>query len=482
MKINLLNSNADREARRITMAVALVFTLLVGALAALGAGASYRAATRGTSVLHEFGQLLTLSEIQKLAWGNDSTNDPFVTPDDRLNILLLGIGGEGHDGPLLTDTIILASLDRKDKRIGLLSIPRDLAYPLGNGRFEKINAVNAYAEKAHPGSGAEDTAQAFQKLLDVRIDRVICMDFKGFEEFVDDLGGIDVTVENSFSDSSFPTAENGPDPYKWTTVSFTKGPQHMDGARALTYARSRHGNNGEGSDFARSRRQQIVLEAVRSKLFSLGTLSNPSKVTQLWTALSSHIQTDLTAWDALKLMPLAMDFKNTAIKSNVLTDAPDGELVGTTVEGNFMLFPRKPDWSEIRAMASDPFDTKAEIAQQAKPVTNIKLEIKNGTYRTGFASQVSDKLETLGYEVEATSNAVQRGYDKTVIYDLTNGANPTELARLKKYLDADVATTAVSPNRTILAENSAREELYSTATQYLVILGDSSLGLVNAYK
>lgn len=482
MKIDLLNPEADRNARRITLLVAAVFTLVVGSLASLGAGASYRAATRGTNVLNEVGQMLSLGGLQKLAFaGGANADDPFATPDGRINILLLGVGGGNHDGAQLTDTIILASLDRQNKRIGLLSIPRDMAYPLGNGRFQKINAVNAYAEKEHPGEGAKYTAEAFHKLLDVRIDRVIRIDFKGFEKFVDALGGVDVNVERSFTDNSFPTEDDGPNPYKWTSVSFQKGWQHLDGARALTFARSRHGSNGEGSDFARSRRQQLVIEAVRTKLFSLGTLGNPKKVTDLWSALSSNIQTDLTAWDALKLTPLASSFKDTTIKTRVLTDAIDGELVASNVDGAFMLFPRKPDWSELRAAAADPFTTKEEIAQQNRPNEHISLEIKNGTLRTGFASQVSAKLEAMGYSVEATGNANHRGFEKTVIYDLTNGAKPQELAKLKKLLDANVAQTTPSAGKTVQTDSQSSENLYTTATHFLVILGDSSLSLVSPY-
>ncbi len=483
MKINFLNPDAERKARRITLVVAAVFTLVVGGLASLGAGASYGAATRGTNVLQEMGRMLSLNEITRLNWGQPgaSESDPFATPDGKINILLLGIGGDGHDGSQLTDTIILASLDRQNKRIGLLSIPRDLAYPLGNGRFQKINAVNAYAEKEHPGQGAAYTAQAFEKLLDLRIDRVVKVDFAGFEKFIDALGGVDITVEKTFSDSSFPTDDRGPNPFKYTTVTFKKGTEHMDGARALTFVRSRHGSNGEGSDFARSHRQQLVLDAVRTKMFSLGTLSNPQKITELWSAVSSHVQTDLTAWDALKLTPLAMNFKDTAIKTNVLDDAADGELVSTNVEGSFMLFPRKPDWSEIRNLAADPFTSKEEIAKQERPAEPISVEIKNGTQRTGFASQVSSKLETLGYNVEATGNATKRGYEKTVIYDLTNGAKPNELARLKKLLDANVSTSPPIKGKSITTENSAVENLYTTATNFLIILGDSSLGLINPY-
>lgn len=481
MKINLIHASAEKKARRMTLIVAGVFTICVGALASLGAGASYQASTKGTSVFQEVGHFLTFSDIRHLVMGgSDTADDPFATPDGRLNILLLGIGGEGHDGAQLTDTIIFGSLDLKTKRIGLVSLPRDLAFPLGGGRFEKINAVNAYAEQERPGEGAIVTAQAISKLLNVRIDRVVRIDFAGFEEFVNALGGLDITVEKSFTDSSFPTDDSGPNPYKWTTATFTKGTEHMDGHRVLTYVRSRHGTNGEGSDFARSRRQQIVLDAVRSKLLSIGTLTNPKKISDLWTSISSHLQTDLTAWDVFKLMPVALRFSDAKVTSHVLTDNPDGELIPSNVEGAFMLFPKKPDWSEIRDIAADPFVSKEDVVNAERPKERITVEIRNGTQHGGFAAQVSDKLSSLGYVISSTSNATQRGYEKTVIYDLTDGSKSDELARLKKLLDANVSS-APPTGQTVLTESGARESLTGTTTQFLIVLGDSSLNLITPY-
>jgi len=482
VKINFLETDVERKARRTTVLAAGLFTLFVGLLAAVGAGASFRAATHGTTVLAEVGNILTLADITHFSLGgsSQSEDDPFATPDGRLNILLLGVGGDGHDGAQLTDTIILASLDRTNKKIGLVSIPRDLAYPLGGGRFEKINAVNAYAEQEHPGFGAKTTAQAFEKLFNTRIDRVIKIDFKGFTDFVDVLGGLDINIEHSFSDYQYPTSDDGPNPFKWQVVSFKQGAEHMDGDRVLMYVRSRHGNNNEGSDFARNRRQQIVLDAIRSKLLSLGTLSNPKRITDLWTAVSSHVQTDITAWDGLKLAPLAMNMSQTNITSNVLTDAGDGELIPTTVDGSFMLFPRKPDWSEIRNIIANPFQTKDQLAQQDRPQDHITVEIRNGTFRTGFASLVSDKLTGLGYAVGNVGNAGTRGYERTVIYDLTDGKKTADLAKLRTLLGANVATSPPT-NGSIATDNGGHESLNGTSTDFLIILGDSSFGLVNPY-
>ncbi len=479
LKINFLNSDAERSARRSTVLVAGVFTVLVGMLATLGAGASYRAATKGVNVLSEVGSFFSFAELRQLV-GNDAaaSHDLFATPDGRLNILILGIGGDGHDGPQLTDTILLASYDRSQKKLGLVSIPRDLAYPLGDAKFEKINSVNAYAELDAPGQGAEKTAVAFSKLFETRIDRVVKIDFKGFEAFIDAMGGVDVTVEKTFTDTQFPTDDSGPTPNQWTSVTFTKGVEHMDGHRALTYARSRHAAGGEGSDFARSRRQQLVIKAVRDRLLSIGTLANPKKLTDLWTAISSHVQTDFSVWDLLTLAPEAGRVSDLAITTQVMTDDPTGELVAGTVDGAFMLFPRRSDWSEIRAIVANPFESKHALAD-AQRAKNVLLEIKNGTTRSGYAAQVAATLERDGYDVLATGNAQERNYERTVIYDLTNGTKLDELVKLKKSLNANVAS--VSPTKEILHEDGTREMLSTTSAQFLVILGNSSLSFVDPY-
>ncbi len=482
LRINLLDTEVDKVARRMTVIVAAIFTLLVGSLATLGAGASYRAANHGTNIFSEVGQFFAFSEIKRLILGEsaNSQSNPLETPDGRFNVLLLGIGGTGHEGSQLTDTIIFASFDKNTDRLGLVSLPRDLAFPLGGGRFQKINSVNAYYELEHPGEGAKLTAEAFERLLGVRLDKVVKIDFAGFEKLIDALGGIDVKIENSFTDNSFPTDTFGPNPYEWTSVSFEKGTEHMNGKRALTYVRSRHGTNGESSDFARSRRQQTVLSAIRERLLSLGTISNPKTITDIWSALSGNITTDLTAWDAIKLSPNLLSFSAENITNHVLTDAPGNELVAGTIDGAFMLFPRRADWSEIRDLVMNPFDSKQALTEASRPQEKIQLEIKNGTNRTGYAGLVASTLEKTGYLITATSNAKRRGYERTVIYDLTGGAKPNELAKLKKMLDANVATTAPD-GKILLSDGKTNESISETSTHFLIILGESSINLVSAY-
>ena len=479
LQVDFLGRNQEQKARKTTVVIAAVFTLVVACLAAFGASASYRAASKGTSVFQEFGNMFQVGNFIGFHMPGQSgdPNDPFNTPDGKINILLLGVGGDGHDGSQLTDTIIVASLDRKNNKIGLVSVPRDLAYPLGGERYEKINAVNAYAEKDHPGEGATYTAQAFSQLFNIRFDRVVKIDFKGFEEFVDNLGGLDINVPTSFTDNSFPTDDNGPNPNQWTSVSFKQGVEHMDGHRVLTFVRSRHGNNGEGSDFARSRRQQIVLDAIRSKLFSLGTLDDPKKVSSLWSSISSHVQTNLTAWDAIKLLPIATHFSSANIMSTVLTDAPDGQLVPRNLAGAFMLFPKNNDWEPIRNIMADPFTTAQSKEDALRPAQDVVIEVRNGTNLTGFASQVSDKLKKSGYTVLSTGNATLRNYQKSVIFDMTEGSMPDELAKLKQLLNANVSTISPIDGNLISADGS-KERVNASTTQFLIILGTGSSNLM----
>ncbi len=487
LEVNFISQDPERKTRRQTYFLAGIFTVIVAIISATGAHASYQAVRSGRSVFTEVSRLPVINDIRHLVFGDDGENSINIPPDDHLNILLLGIGGEGHDGSFLTDTILYGSLDTKNNTVGLVSIPRDLAYPLGNGQFEKINAVHAYEEQAHPGEGAKQTARAFEKLFDVRIDHVVRIDFKGFVAFIDAIGGIDVNVERAFTDWQYPTWDD-----KWMTILFKKGEQHMDGQTALIYTRSRHGNNGEGSDFARSRRQQLVILSAQHKLFSLGTLTDPKKLAALYSAIATHIQTDLSPWDAVKLATMVPNISRDRIKMNVLSDAPDGQLNDATVNGAFMLFPRKPDWSEIRTVMKNPYviatkDASTSTKATIKPIESARVEIKNGTTRTGFASQIAAKVEKNDFEVIAFGNAIRRGYETTTIYDLTHGKKPDALARLRDSLNASVSSNIPPwirlPDQnitTILSQDGlAPERIQFANTDFLVILGETSYPLID---
>lgn len=482
--VNFLSVNHDAAARKKTYILAGVFTLFVTLASFAGAAASYRSVERGTDVLTEFSRLPVIADVKNLVFGNDSRsvgasiqeND---TEPELMRILVLGIGGPGHEGSLLTDSIMLATVDLEQKKVGMVSIPRDLAFPRSNNTFEKINAVHAWAEQDHPGEGAVRTAQKFSDFFSVNIDHVIRIDFRGFAALIDAIEGIEVDVENTFVDNQYPTNDE-----KWQTVSFKKGLQKMDGKTALMYVRSRHGNNGEGSDFARARRQQLVMLAVRQKLLSLNTLSDPGKLSKLYQTITNHIQSDLSPWDAMKLAPLLNDFSSDKIQTHVLTDAEDGELVAANINNNFLLFPRGNDWTQIKSIISDPFSSKEEREKNAPQMA--KVEVKNGTQRTGLAFQISNTLNMEGFRAQNMGNATRRTYARTILVDLTNGQKSAELAKLRRQLDADISLSNVTSTigsdgikrRAVYAAASSLETVFNDDTDFLVLLGESSYELV----
>ncbi len=479
MSVNFLSTDHDAAARRKTFALAGVFTLFVALVAFAGAAASYQSVQRGTNVLTEFGRLPVISDVGRMVFGasvipNDSLAGIDTEPD-LLRILVLGIGGAGHDGSLLTDTIIMITVDQKTNKVGMVSIPRDMAFPRGDGTFEKINATHAWQEQDHPGEGAIRTAKIFSDFFGTPIDHVVRIDFRGFASLIDAIGGVDIEVDRGFTDTQYPTADE-----LWQTVSFKKGQQHMNGETALIYVRSRHGNNGEGSDFARSARQQKVLMAVRAKLLSLNTLADPGKLAKLYQAITSHLQSDLTPWDAIRMAPLVQNFSGDNVENHVLTDAPDNELVAANVNGSFLLFPRGNDWTRIKSLMKNPFSTQEERDQMAPKLS--KVEVKNGTLHTGLAFQTSNTLNLAGFEASNMGNAGRRNYQRTLLVDLTDGKKSDELAKLRRQLNADVSLSSVTSTHTpdgkvrraVYGEAASLEAVINDDTDFLVILGENS--------
>jgi len=236
--------------------------------------------------------------------------------NDRINILLLGMGGEGHDGAYLTDTIILASLKPSTKQVALISIPRDLSAPINSSGWRKINSINAYAEMAEKGSGGEATVEALAELLQIPIHYYVRVDFNGFVEVIDELGGIEVNVENTLDDYTYPIKgeEDNPNYYaRFEHLHIDQGSQKMSGELALKYVRSRHALGLEGSDFARAKRQQIVLEAVKEKLLSRQTLLNPVTIGKLVSEFNKNVTTNLNVWEMLRLWDLFKDINREQI-------------------------------------------------------------------------------------------------------------------------------------------------------------------------
>ncbi len=382
--------------------------------------------------------------------------------EDRINILLTGMGGLGHSGPFLTDTIIVASIQPSTNKVAMLSIPRDLSVSIPGYGWRRINSVNHYGELQNPGDGAAYTANFIGDLLDIPIHYYVRVDFKGFEEVINELGGLDIYVDTSFSDSQFPT-----DNYGYTTISFTQGWNAMDGVTALNYARSRHGNNGEGSDFARSQRQQKVIKAVKDKLLSVSTIFNLRKVNALYDTYQENVSTNLEPWEMIRFAKMARDIDDSNISTLVLDNGPDGLLYSTMINGAYLLFPRDESYFEIHQVVDNIFNPQEYLTRPERAT----VEIRNGTKVNGLAYETSVDLTKLGFDVERIGNAVAQDYEKTVIYDLTNGNKQRSLERVKEFFNANV-TTNVPLWLTEDAPDDGTDRLAPSSADFLIILGN----------
>lgn len=361
----------------------------------------------------------------------------------QVNILFLGIGGDGHDGGQLTDTIMVFSIDTKNNKVAMLSIPRDLAVPIENLGWRKINNVNAYAEASQPGSGGIATSQAISNILQAPIDYYIKVDFAGFKQIIDYFGGVEIDVENSFNDYAYPAVGRENDPIynnRFEHLRIEKGRQIMDGELALKYARSRHAYGVEGNDFARARRQQKVIEAIKNKALSAETLTNPKLIANILDELNKNIDTNLKIWEIIKTWHLVKDIKSENIISKVLSNDPNSLLVDTIgTDGAYLLMPRTGNFSEINYLFNNIFNTAPEAVKTKIKNEQAKIKILNGTWINGLASKMSANLSKYNFNIVSIGNCSRQNFERSVIYDLTFGAKKDSLEALKKETGANVS-------------------------------------------
>ncbi len=342
--------------------------------------------------------------------------------EDRINILLLGIGGPGHEGPYLSDTNIILSIRPSVNQVAMISVPRDLAAKINGHGLKKINNANAFGEAEKSGNGGEYARKIFEETFNINIPYYARVDFSAFKELIDNVGEIIVNVERPFTDTSFPDNNDA-----LRTVSFDAGPQQMNGERALTFARSRHGNNGEGSDFARTKRQQLVLASFKKKLLSAGTFLNPITLQKVISSLSKHINTNLDFGQIMFLINMAKTIDSREMKTLVLDDAPNGllkPLIGQ--DGAYLLAPKNNSYAEINSAIQNIFNAtntpavSAPDQNKAAPISmsipTAKIEIQNGTWRVGLAAIKKQELEKDGLYVSAVGNSVKRPIATTIIY------------------------------------------------------------------
>ncbi len=256
---------------------------------------------------------------------NPIKKDPELKRDSTGKLttaLIVGIDTRSGTSELRnTDSMIVASYNHETNEVIMISVPRDFYVKVPNENwYTKINGIYQHGENNKVG-GMNLLKTVLQEVTGYEIQYYAMVDLQGFVKIVDTVGGVTVNVENSFIDYRYPREGSTGSVYE--TVSFEKGVQKMNGATALKYSRSRQSINPlEGSDFARARRQQNVIVALKDKILSSDTLLNPSKVLEILNAVEKNVKlSEFTSEDIQALVNLAQRQKeNKAIISSFVLD------------------------------------------------------------------------------------------------------------------------------------------------------------------
>lgn len=286
----------------------------------------------------------------------DTVQVPEPTPvpawdQGRVNILLLGVDQracEETGGAWRTDTMILVGLDPETKTASVLSFPRDLWVEIPTFGPNRLNAAHVFGEAYdYPGGGPALLKRTILENFGVPVHYYIRINFDGFRQVIDALGGIEIDVEEPIWDDRYPTDDCG-----YQTVKFDVGHYHMDGDQALKYARSRH----YSSDFNRARRQQQVLFAIYEKATSLRVIT---RIPDLWAAKGEAIQTDLSLIDVMKLARLGMQVDRDNIRTGVIDETMTYNM--TTDKGWQVL---GWDHQKVGALLQDLFGASNSVSER----------------------------------------------------------------------------------------------------------------------
>ena len=344
-----------RSKRRKLLILPLILLALAGGLFALSRTPFGQSLLAPVSFFVQLARPISLTEV-----------------DGRVNILVLGLDSRTDSFSGLTDTILIGSASPLEGDAALVSIPRDFwlnLAPYGSG---KINTAFNYAGIQKDGKFDSQKALEFSKskiegVLGIEIPYWVVVNFEGFKEIIDTLGGINVTVDTAFDDYAYPTPN-----YGYKHISFKAGPQVMNGEKALEYARSRSGTNGEGSDYARVRRQQKVILGVKDKVMSFNLLLNPGKLSQLYKQINAAVMTNASLGEIRKALEIADKFSDLGQISSLVLDPSSGlvyhPLNPAPYGGAWVLLPEGGNFSKIQAAVRNLlFGSEAGQASETQP-------------------------------------------------------------------------------------------------------------------
>lgn len=272
--------------------------------------------------------------------------------EGKTNFLILGKGGEGHEAPDLTDTIIFASVNHKDFSMTLISLPRDIWVP---ELRTKLNSVYYWGNRREVGGGIVLAKSSVEEIIGQPVHYGVVLDTSGFKRIIDALDGVSVDVEREFVDDRYPILgkENdfcdGDPEFKcrYETIHFQVGSQYMDGETALKFVRSRNAPGDEGTDLARSSRQQKVIQAIKEKVLTRDVLLSVRKLTLLKEAVLESTETDMPGSVAAIIGRRIFDGES-KIRTFVLSDEfLENPPKSPKYDNLYVFLPKEGNWEKV---------------------------------------------------------------------------------------------------------------------------------------
>ena len=299
-------------------------------------------------------QKINIKPIDLLAFfGQGSQN--IEKTNDYTHFLLLGTRGEGVDSPNLSDSIIVFSYYHPQNQVTITSLPRDLWVP---SLQAKINTAYHYGEIASSGAGIALAQASVLETTGIPINYTAVVNFTLFKKLIDLVGGVDVFLVKGFTDPQFPIfgQENAlPESSRYESITFSAGNLHLDGDTALKFVRSRHSEGEEGTDFARSQRQQLLLASLRQKILTAEFLLNKNKVNSLLDLVSQNTKTNIQSSLYPYLVRLALNSYQNPFRTISLAITPDSNGVSilyhpntNKYKGEWVLMPKDDNWSALK--------------------------------------------------------------------------------------------------------------------------------------
>lgn len=323
--------------------------------------------------------------------------------EETVNFLLIG-SDQRHGASFRTDTMVVAILRPNEGQVSLISIPRDLWVSIPGSENQRINTAYENGElNGYPGGGAGLLKDTIQYNLGIRIDHTALVDFDGFRQIVDTLGGVDVPVSCPYTDWRLIDPTFNPElEDNWNLYTVSPGVIHMDGDLALWYARSRQ----KSSDFDRGRRSQEVLRALFNHALQTNTLT---RIPELYNNFKDSVDTDLRLGDLLQLSLYAPKMTNADIRSYYIRPPYVDSWI--TDQGAYVLLPNQELLAQLLTEALSA-STKT-VERQA-----IKIDVMNGTSMAGYETLASNRLNYAGYETHIIQSDRQ-DYAYSVLIDKT---------------------------------------------------------------